>query len=71
MENNTVLVAVIIALLIVVIFQSVQLVTINRQVKGMVGQGNQGFSSYEEMMQAHHGGGSTGSAALPTQQGGC
>ena len=75
MENDTILIAVIIALLVVVIFQSAQLVTVNRQVRGMMGQGMgtsyQGYSSYEEMMEAHHGSGSGGSVALPAQQGGC
>ncbi len=70
MEKTTLLIGVVVVLLVVVVFQTLQLVTINNHLTGV---GNfQGYSSYDKMMEAHHGDGSNSTTeGLATQQGGC
>lgn len=66
----------IIILLVVVImiaaFQTLQLVSLSAPATGAAtAKATQGFSSNEEMMQAHHGGSSSGSSAGSGMVGGC
>ncbi len=67
MKNETIMAIVVIALIAVVAIQTVQIFTMNSQTQkytptGMAsGVGStEGFSSVEEMMQAHHGGETVG-----------
>ena len=85
MEQLTILTALVAIVIVIVAIQTVQLVGLSQKSPstGLVIAGqsqvaqapNQGFSSYEEMMSAHHGGssGSSGSSlgGLPQQVGGC
>ena len=80
MENNTLIAVVLVVLIAIVLIQTIQLIGIAGKlaVTGAVttqvqSQGSyDGFSSYEEMMEAHHGSASGGSVTgLPQQVGGC
>ncbi len=74
MKNENIIVALLIILAIAVIFQMTQLIGLYSKNTGATGQvtaGQEQFSSYEEMMEAHHGKGSTSGGNLPQQVGGC
>ncbi len=69
LEKENMIIVLLVVVIMIAAFQTFQLISLKSApaTGAATASSNQGFSSYEDMMEAHHGGGSAGTGMV----GGC